>query len=235
MAAANNEGPVRGIDFRAHSSGWVKGLDGFDKSRHSVPDSVCPATTAFLARLCARELAEGAEALFQAARAAFGYKRREMDLSIGSPGALLRTPDFSFEWAYALDDDDPSAWKLAQTLCAVDGGVVRRPEFDALFAGKFSELVFTFGGAVGVETVIDAVEDLDASSGLTVDYPSDCRDCVLSVEGVAATVRIEPSSLRMVFPRNGSPAELLDGFLAVRDRFRLTRQGVLSGLLERPG
>jgi hypothetical protein len=231
MAEVKNEAVVHGIDFRVRSSGRVKALDGFDKARHSVPDSVCPATTAFLARLCARELGDDAERLFQAARAALGYKRREMELSVGSPTALLRTPDFSLEWNYELNDLDASEWMLTKILSPSSGDIVRRPAFEGLFSGQFTDLVFTFSGAADIEAVIDAVEDLDAVSGLRVDYPSDCRECVLSVEGVSAHVKIEPASLRMAFPKNGSPAELLDGFVAVRDRFRLAKQGILAGLL----
>jgi hypothetical protein len=62
--------------------GAIKALRGFDKSRHSVPDAVNAATTAFLSRLCAAELAEEAEGMFQRARAALGYKRAGITLDV---------------------------------------------------------------------------------------------------------------------------------------------------------
>jgi len=46
-----------------------------------------------------------------------------------------------------------------------------------------------------------------------------------------AQVRFDGAELAMVFPRNGSPAELLDGFLAVRSAFALSKSKVLSSLL----
>jgi hypothetical protein len=82
-----------------------------------------------------------------------------------------------------------------------------------------------------VESVIDAVEGLDDERGLAVNYPSDCTRCILSVPGVSAEVRFETGELAMVFPRGGAPRELLEGFVAVRDAFALTKQPVLAGLL----
>ena len=47
--------------------------------------------------------------------------------------------------------------------------------------------------------------------------------------GVDAEVRCDAVSLNLVFARSGSPAELIDAFLAVRDAFQISK--VLSGLL----
>jgi len=83
-----------------------------------------------------------------------------------------------------------------------------------------------------VEAVIDAVEGLAHDDALKVEYPSDCSDCTLAVTGVSATVRFDGSELAMVFPRSGSPRELLEAFVAVREAFALTKKPVLAGLLK---
>jgi len=77
------------------------------------------------------------------------------------------------------------------------------------------------------------VEGLDGSGvgELSVTYPSDCRDCLLAVEGVDAEVKFDGSELAILFPRNGSPRELMEAFEAVREAFRLTKHKALSGLL----
>jgi hypothetical protein len=64
---------------------------------------------------------------------------------------------------------------------------------------------------------------------MTVSYPSDCRECVIRVEGVDAAVRCSGGTLEMVFPRAGAPHELLAGFAVVRGAFQVNR--VLAGLL----
>jgi hypothetical protein len=216
------------------SGGAVKTLRGYDKSRHSVPDAVNAATSGFLARLCAAELAEEAEAMFQRARAALGYKRAGISLEVGAGQATLTTKDFCWELAYALEPADPARYALTRTLHSLRSGeVVRLAEFNALFAGQFDAVVFDLARGVRVEAVIDAVEALDpeAEGALTVDYPSDCGRCTLSAPGVGARVECDGATLAMRFTRAGSPAECLAEFDALREAFRLSKDRTLAGLI----
>ena len=48
---------VSRISLVGRSTGLVKNLAGFRKQHHTVPDAVNAATTAFLGKLCAAELA----------------------------------------------------------------------------------------------------------------------------------------------------------------------------------
>ena len=214
--------------------GTVKSLRGFDKSRHTVPDAVNAATSGFLAKLCAAELAEAAEAMFQRARAALGYKRAGISLEVGAAQATLSTKDFCWELGYTLEEAEPSRYALTRLLHSLrSGDLVRLDEFNALFAGQFDAVVFDLARGVRVESVIDAVEALDprGDAVMTVDYPSDCARCTLSVPGVAARVECDGASLTLRLPRAGSPAECLAEFEAVRAAFRLSGDGVLAGLL----
>jgi hypothetical protein len=231
---------VQQIRFVGRGSGAVKALRGFKKSHHTVPDAVSATTSAFLGKLCADELAEEAEAFFQRAKETFGYKRKDLALDVTSPAAVLTAKDFTLEFAYALDESDPARWTLVRTLHSVSGsGFLGTEECADVFGGLFSELVFALTKGASVEAVIDAVEGLDAAdesegavAALRVDYPSDCGHCIVSVEGVSAVVKFEGAELSMVFPRGGSPQELLDGFVAVRAAFSLTKNKELSGLLK---
>lgn len=206
-------------------------MSGFKKSHHTVPDAVTPATMAFFARLCADELAEEAEGWFQRTRAVLGYKRKELALDVTSPVAVLTAKDFTFELSYALSEGDPAAYELTRCLHGLRSGeLVRTGEFDGLFAGTFNAVVFALRKGVRVEAVIDAVEGLGTTE-LSVDYPSDCRDCTLSLEGVEANVVCDGATLAMRFPRSGSPRELIEGFAALRQAFALTKDRALAGLL----
>ena len=222
---------VQSLRFVGSTDGAVKHLRGFRKGQHSVPDAVTPATTAFLARLCAEELAEEAEAVFQGARRLCGYKRADLTLTVASPAAVLTARDFTLEIAYALLAADPAAYRVSWTLSGATELAFLRGEASAeLFAGRFQELIFGLTRGAPVEAVIDAVEGLE-DAPLRVDYPSDCAHCRLRVPGVDAEVRFDGAELALVFPRGGPPGALLDGFLAVRAAFALTRSPVLSGLL----
>jgi hypothetical protein len=223
---------VSRVQLVGRATGRVKSLPGFDKSRHTVPDAVNPATSGFLARLCAPELADEAERVFQRARAALGYKRKDLALDVTSPAAVLTAKDFAFEIGYELNGRAPDEFVVTRTLHQLSNAqLALRPEFDELFAGQFGEVGFLLKKGVRVEAVIDAVEALDDEGGLTVDYPSDCRTCTLNVEGVDAAVVCDGASLAMTFPRQGSPRELLEAFAAVREAFALSKQRALAGLL----
>lgn len=220
------------ISLVGRSSGWVKNLTGFRKQHHTVPDAVNAATTAFLGKLCAGELAEEAERFFQRSKEALAYKRADLALEVTSPGAVLTARDFTLELGYALVKADPSTYEVTRTLHSLrEGELVRRPEFNELFSALFSGMSFALAKGVKVETVVDAVEAHGGANGLTVSYPSDCRHCVLLVDGVAAEVICDGATLEMRFPRPGSPAELVEAFAAVRSAFTLTKNRVLAGLL----
>lgn len=230
--AKANDPVISRLSFQARSGGRVKLLPGFDKSRHTLPDAVNNATTGFLAKLCLKELEAAAESLFQRARTGFNYKRREISLCIASPTAEITTIDFTLEFAFALDESTPADWILTRTLhpkCSAD--FLGRPECDALFAATFSSLVFTLEKGANVEAVIDAIEAAPAERGLNVAYPSGCEHCDITAEDVDAAIHFTGSTLEMVFPRNGSPRELLEGFLSLRHRFRLADDATLGVLL----
>lgn len=223
------------VSLVGRGGGRVKALAGFKKAHHTVPDAVNAATQGFLAKLCAPELAAEAEGFFQRAKASLGYKRKEIALDVTSPLAVLTSKDFTLEISYALDEADPAGYGVTRTLHSLrNGDLLRVAEFDALFAGQFSGIVFALKKGTRVEAVIDAVEGLEADGDeavMKVDYPSDCRSCTLTVAGVEAAVVCDGATLEMQFPRNASPRELVEAFAGVREAFKLTKDRVLAGLL----
>jgi hypothetical protein len=221
---------VAGISFVGRGGGLVKDLDGFKKGHHSVPDAANATTNAFLGKICATELGDEAEKLFQEARTALDYKRKDIALSVTSPLAVLGARDFTVEIFYVLEERDPARYAVTTTLRGLmNVALARKDEFARIFAGKFTEISFALKKGAQVEAVIDAIEELDADDGLTVTYPSDYRDCTISVEGVDAQVRCTGPTLEIVFPRAGGPAELIEAFATVRDAFRISKG--LSGLI----
>ena len=221
---------IADIRFIGRSGGMVKTLSGFKKKHHTLPDTANAVTNAFLGRLCAGELEDEAEKFFQNVRNKLGYKRKDITLNLTSPMAVLSAKDFTFEIVYTLDETSPAEFAISQTLFDIkDGDLVRADEFNAVFDELFTELSFTLKKGVRVESVIDAIEGLKGKQPLRVDYPSDCNECTISVEGVEAQVRCTGSSLDMVFPRAGSPRELLTQFAAVRSAFGISK--ALVGLV----
>lgn len=226
------------VSLVGRSGGMFKTLGGFDKSRHTVPDAVNNATSGFLAKLCTPELSEEAEGFFQRARTALSYKRKDIALDVTSPLAVLSAKDFTLEIGYALEESDPASYVVTRTLHSIKNGeLLRVDEFNELFAGQFSAIAFALKKGVRVEAVIDAVEAIeedataDEAPPLRVQYPSDCSECTLTVEGVEAAVVCDGATLEMRFAKNGSPRELVEAFAAVRKVFSLTKDRAISGLL----
>lgn len=218
------------IAFVGRGGGFVKTLGGFKKGHHTLPDAANATTNSFLAKICEAELAAEAEALFQAVRTGLHYKRKDVALSVASPGAILTAKDFSVEIFYALEDDDPSRYSTTTTLRGLkDAELSRTSDFADIFSGRFTEILFSLKKGVSVEAVVDAIEVVGADGRLTVTYPSDCRDCVISVVGVDAQVRCTGASLEIVFSRGGGPAELIDAFSEIRGAFAISK--VLAGLI----
>ena len=156
MTGALPSSIIAGISFIGRGGGVVKTLGGFRKGHHTVPDAVNAATSAFLAKLCAEELAAEGEQFFQAAKAALGYKRAQLTLEVTSPTAVLTARDFTLEIAYALEPTDPGSYAVTRTLHSLrNAELVEVAEFDALFAGQFSAVVFALKKGVRVEAVIE--------------------------------------------------------------------------------
>jgi hypothetical protein len=231
MAAALPSEIIAGIGFTGRTGGTVKTLHGFRKGHHTVPDLANATTNAFLGKICAGELGEQAEAVFQKVRAGLGYKRREISLELTAPVAVLAAKDFTLEISYALEAADPARYWVTRLMHSLrSGDLAQTEEFAAIFAAMFSEITFGLKKGARVEAVIDAIEALDEAAGLVVNYPADCCECVIGVAGVDAQVRCTGATLDIVFPRAGSPRELIAGFAAVRGAFAVSRE--LAGLLE---
>lgn len=222
---------VASIAFVGRSGGQVKTLGGFKKGHHTLPGAANAVTTAFLGKICVAELTEEAERLFQAVRAGLGYKRTDLALSVTAPLAVLTAQDFTLEIAYALDEGEATRYGVTTTMRELrDLEFARRAVVSQIFAGAFSEICFSLLKGSRVEAVIDAIESLEGQGGLTVTYPSDCRDCTIRVEGVDADVRCTGATLDVVFSRRGAPAELIDAFASVREAFQVSK--TLRGLIE---
>ena len=221
---------IAGISFIGRSGGQVKTLGGVKKGHHTVPDAANAVTNAFLGKICEGELSEQAEKLFQDARVRLGYKRKDVSLTVTGATAVLVAKDFTVEILYALEDEAPARYTVTTILRDLrSGDLAQSAEFAGVFAGRFTELAFALRKGVKVESIVDVIENLDGEGGLTVTYPSDCRDCLIAVAGVDAKVRCTGAALEMVFPRAGAPHELLAAFAAVRGAFAVTRE--LAGLL----
>ena len=222
MSGTERPRVVRSLVLVGRSGGEVRQLDAFDRKRHTVPDQVNAATQAFLARLCADELAAEAEALFQSVRQQFAYRRKEIALSVDLGLARLETKDFTLDMRYELEAADPSRYCVETELSRVSSRDLLETEaFAAAVGRRFDRLRCGFAAAAQVEAVIDAIES-DETGDLAVDYPSDCAECSVRIEGLDALVVIDAQLLEIRFRRLTTAADLLSAFERMGRRISAT-------------
>ena len=218
MDTKSDKGAILSLCFVGRQWGQVNGLSGFSRKRHRAPDSVCSATQAFLHKLCAPELEEAAEVLFQDVRKHFGYKRREISLELGEAGKL-DCKDFAIRIRYELDPDDPSQY-FCETELEPYGAVnlFKSEAFRSSVGARFDRIRFGIASGLNVELVIDAVEE-DESGDLSVDYPSDCSSCEISITGEAARLYIDKTLIELRLGKSVEAAELVAAFHQLGSRF----------------
>jgi len=199
---------ARGFLFFGSSSGRVRELPGFIKGRHIVPQAATSAAREFVSRIGAPLVDQRIEDAFQRARAALSLRRRDLAISRNGDTALLATPSFEYEARCALVEDDPSRYHIECTLrlCApLDEALVAA--IDAVFPLEFHALHFTAATPCAVEALIDALEDTDPDV-LTVDYPSDCASCEVSLAGHSARLFYDGIRLEVHAPSPVGAADL---------------------------
>lgn len=215
----SQQSAIRSLALVGRAGGEVRRLEAFDKKRHTVPDRVCGATQAFLEKLCEPELEEAAEELFRSVRAAFGYKRKELSLSVGAGFARMEARDFVLEMRYELDEEDASFYVVeTQVKDVASRDLLESDAFGDAVGRRFDRLRCGLSSGVSVEAVIDAVEE-DETGETSVDYPSDCAWCTVQVEGVAGEVFFDGAVLEVRYGRMATAGELMVAFERIGERF----------------
>lgn len=204
---------LRRVLFRADSSTKVKDLRGWSKT-YQLPDFAGPSSRKFVAKCAAADIRADVDAVYEAARTHFGYKRKDLDTTAGQDGfGSVRTPDFEYTVTLALDKADPSRVTWRRELGQLsDAGFVRGDGFAAVFGNTFDQLAFEFAKPVDVEALIDRLEDA-TPEGVKLHVESDGGAVELTLAKFTGRVRVERTALT-VRGRAGNSAGLLDQFLA---------------------
>lgn len=204
---------LKRIAFRTEGGGRVKDLAGFRKT-FRLPDHAGPSARKFVARCAADDLRADLDAVFEAAREHLGYKRKDIETTLGTDGVgTLTTPDFEYTVAVTVDPHDPTqvVWRREVGRLS-DVGFARGKAFEAAFGRLFDRLTFEFAVPVDVSELVDRLEDRPAA-GVSVTVASDGKACEVTLAGFGGGVRVERNSLT-VRGRTGDAAGLLDQFLA---------------------
>lgn len=210
------DNPVLRWSFSGTVHGPVKQLSGFRKGVHTTPDRHSPALEAFVTRIAAEDLANQAESFYQLTRTQYGYRRKEIQLTVGSPIAILETPAFHLEISFRPDPDDPARYERSIRLSGLAPEHLDSPATDTVFGGVFDSLEILVSVPVPVESLIDAVED-DPAAIWSVDYPSSCDWCRLSSTQIPGALIVSANCIQIRTASAGPPSTLLDAYIRIGD------------------
>jgi len=186
----------------------VRSLSGFRKGVHHVPDYVSSATQDFVVSTSKSEVQKEFEAMFASIRETLKYKPREL---ISEDGGLI-TPDFEYTVYAKQNEAAPSEALIVEELTNIKPSIIKKPEFNSVFDGRFTELIFQFDKKVDIRVLIDQLAELD-SPDVELDYNSSRKSCELSISGSELKLRFEPKELTVVSKHGRSPLELMDAFI----------------------
>jgi hypothetical protein len=196
------------IIFRGETRSKIRELAGYRKS-FQLPDRASASSNKFFARIASEEIKQELEETYQSIIHHFGYKRKEVSLTLDRDGiGIIRTPDFEYTLYVELDSDDPTviAWKR-EISHLMDFEIVRTPAFAETFQPVIDRLIFGFEPSRNISEFIDRFEDQPIKGcRLTAGPNSDW--CELQMPGFAGVIRFEPQQM-IAKSRAGDFQELL--------------------------
>jgi len=185
----------------------IGSLSGFKKGHH-VPDYVSRATQDFVVDTSNSEVQKEFEEVFASIREHLKYRHRELV----SEDTGLITPDFEYTVYAKQNEIDPSEALIVEELTNIKPSIIKKPEFNKVFDGRFTELIFQFDKKVDLRALIDQLEAM-GSSDVGLDYESSRKSCELYIADSGLTLRFEPKELTVVSEHGRSPLELVDAFI----------------------
>lgn len=206
---------IQCLTLVGQQEGLVKRMDGFDKSRHTVPRFASDRAQQFLARLAEPELAEWGEELFAEFKAAMEYRRKDISLAIENGVARIESKDFVLERRYSLQADSPDSYDIETELMNASGvDLLEHEAFNQTIGTVFERLRCVFKREVMVEDLVDGIEDAE-DGGVTVNYPSTCEYCDAHIDGLDAVFRFDSATLEVRYPSFGMPRQLIAAYRAM--------------------
>lgn len=206
------------VVFRAERTTRVKDLTDWRKS-FDMPERATASAKKFVARIAQADLRVDLDEVFGAARQQRQYKRKDLDLKVGSDGVgYVRTPDFEYTVTASLDEDDPTQVRWQQEVGQVrDTDLIRGPDFAAIFGSRFDQLVFHLSSPFDLASFVDHLEE-NPSTGVRVSLASDGESCDVLLAGIPGRIRVTRHTVT-VLGRTHDATGLLDHFLQFLDRF----------------
>ena len=209
---------MKRVVFRAESLSDVKSLGGYRKS-NPIPDRANEWARKYVNRVAGPDIKADLDNTFEMVREAFGYKRKDLDVSAERDGlGFIRTPDFEYTVTVSVNPDDPSEVIWRREVGRMSGPeFVRSEGFRDVFGATFNKLVFEFATPVDVADFVDRIEDAPPE-GVKVTVASDSGAAVVALAGFAGRVSVTRDAVT-IEGQSGNPSSLLEQFMVFLRKF----------------
>lgn len=147
--------------------GSIRTIPGFSKSRgHFVPDSVNDATDTFVKGLLTERINDEIQELYEAVKANFGLRRRDIQRENGDGAGNIDTEFFRFSIEARQASNDPAAYTILRQLELRTNADEHRDEFDETFGRMFERIVVKVDpNQLSYDELVDKLEDIEEALG----------------------------------------------------------------------
>jgi hypothetical protein len=147
-------------------TGAIRGLNGFQRGFHTVPDRPSESADSWCSRLLADTVAEEIQNLYQHARDVLGLKRRDLRKEEDT----LDAPVFRYVVETGQNPVDPTEYYITRRLELRQGWAAHRESLEQLFTDGFKRLVVEFDSMEhSFDDLVDRLEDICEEAGGDVD------------------------------------------------------------------
>lgn len=207
---------VTEITFRTKSARRLTALAGWKKG-YRIPDRYSDMAESFVVKCAADDLKEELQRVYEKLKHAFGFTRRELEVSQPDDGTgTITTPYFNYSVTVTLNPDTLDEVVWTRTVDSIQEPTqVASQAFAEVFDDTFNTLEFSLPIKVDIESFIDAIEAARLPD-VQIEYDHAATYCQLRLRGVVGAVTLQPRSLSIVHTRSQPTQQLIKSFDAVR-------------------
>lgn len=188
-------------------TGAIRGLDGFQRGYHSVPDKISDSAEGWCNRLLKDRVAEELQNLYDRARVAMNARRKDLRKVADAGGGDLDTPAFRYSVTTGQNPDDPAEYVIRRQLELRQGWQAYREVIDELFDIEFDRLVVEFDSMdEGFDDLVDRLEDIQEEHGGSVCDDDRFKRVSYERDGATFTFDLRQRRLEIAFGRSGTLA-----------------------------
>ena len=190
----------------------IKGLSGFTKGTHRVPDYFGPSSSTYVAKLAADELKEDINRIARASREILGFSRKEISASIDVGSGSVISPGFEYCVSVVHNHDDTKQVVWNRDVRNVKLDLWGSKSLDLIFNDVFDTIELGFSKKISVQDLIDRLEAAKDGS-MTVEYEdTDPNRCTILLRAFAGRIEVTQTLLKLISRQTSNPSNLIEQF-----------------------